>query len=250
MLSLVPNLSWSCTCVFSMNTNSVWTRFLPWFVMATCVDEKTFYKKLELLRENSKSKITVYIAQTFYDNAKNYLEVQDKKRQRTEAELSKHNINTIKWKGWALKDGKILTRDNKIVVPKSELHKVLCQCHSSTAHRGRDKTNNYVKGIYSKILTDKLWRHIYASIQFILIATPTISAFLILLLLLPSEIWCFTAKGNWLYSCDHQWNLQRAQSEYVIHSSDALCMVMPPKIQHSFSLLHIKGQMDKSPPSC
>ncbi|KAK2564385.1 hypothetical protein P5673_011812 [Acropora cervicornis] len=48
--------------------------------------------------------------------------------------------------------GKIITIDNKIVVPKSELHKVLCQCHSSTADRGRDKINNYVKGIYSEVL--------------------------------------------------------------------------------------------------
>jgi len=47
--------------------------------MATCVDEKTFYEKLELLKENSKSKITVYIDWTFYENAKNYLEVQDEK---------------------------------------------------------------------------------------------------------------------------------------------------------------------------
>jgi len=55
------------------------TRFLPWFVMAMWIDEKTFYKKLELSNENSKSKITVYFNQTFYDNAKNFLEVQDKK---------------------------------------------------------------------------------------------------------------------------------------------------------------------------
>ena len=64
-----------------------------------CVDEKTFYEKLELLKEKSKSKITVYIDQTFYDNAKNYLEVQDEKRHGIEAELSKHDINTIKRKG-------------------------------------------------------------------------------------------------------------------------------------------------------
>ncbi|XP_068697451.1 KRAB-A domain-containing protein 2-like [Montipora foliosa] len=42
-------------------------------------------------------------------------------------------------------------KNNKMVVPKSELHKVLSQCHSSTAHRGRDKTNNFIKGIYSEI---------------------------------------------------------------------------------------------------
>ena len=119
------------------------------------MDEKTFYERLELLKDKSNSKITVYIDQSFYEKAKNYLEsledVQEQKRHGTEIELSKHDINTIKRKHWALKDGKIITRDNKIVVPKSELHKVLCQCHSSTAHRGRDKTNNYIKGIYSEI---------------------------------------------------------------------------------------------------
>ena len=119
--------------------------------MATCVNEKTFYEKLELLKENSKSKITVYIDQKFYDDAKNYLQVGEEKRQGTEGELSKQDINTIKRKGWAVRQGDIVTRDNKIVVPKSELHKVLCQCHSSIAHRGRDKMNNYVKGIYSEI---------------------------------------------------------------------------------------------------
>ena len=119
--------------------------------MAMCVDEKTFYEKLELLKENSKSKITVYIYQTFYDNAKNYLEAQDEERHRTEAGLSKQDINTIKQKGWTLRHGEIVTRGNKIVVPKGQLHKILCQSHSSIAHRGRDKTNNYVKGIYSEI---------------------------------------------------------------------------------------------------
>lgn len=68
--------------------------------MEPCVDEKVFYEKLEQLKEKSKSKITVYIDQSFYDNAKYYLEsleeVQEGKRHRTEAELSKHDINTIK----------------------------------------------------------------------------------------------------------------------------------------------------------
>ena len=75
--------------------------------MAMCIDEKTFYEKLELLKENSKSKITVYIDQTFYNNAKNYLEAQDEERHRTEAGLSKQDINTIKRKGWTLRHGEI-----------------------------------------------------------------------------------------------------------------------------------------------
>ena len=51
---------------------------------------------------------------------KNYLEsvgdVQEQERHATEIELSKHDINTIKRKHWDLKAGKIITRDNKIVV--------------------------------------------------------------------------------------------------------------------------------------
>ena len=66
----------------------------------TCVDEKTFYEKLELLKENSKSKITVDIDQLFYDNVKNYLGsaegVQEGEGHGTEAQLSKQDINTIK----------------------------------------------------------------------------------------------------------------------------------------------------------
>ena len=71
ILSLVPNLSRSHTRVFTMNTNLAWT----------------FHEKLELMKENSKSKSMVYIDQTFYAIAKNYLEVQDQKQQGTEADL-------------------------------------------------------------------------------------------------------------------------------------------------------------------
>lgn len=63
------------------------------------MDEKTFYERLELLKDKSNSKITVYIDQSFYEKAKNYLEsledVQEQKRHGTEIELSKHDINTI-----------------------------------------------------------------------------------------------------------------------------------------------------------
>ena len=67
----MPNLSRSHTRVFTMNTNLAWT----------------FHEKLELMKENSKSKSMVYIDQTFYAIAKNYLEVQDQKQQGTEADL-------------------------------------------------------------------------------------------------------------------------------------------------------------------
>ena len=119
--------------------------------MEDCVDRKTFYDKLETLKAG-KSKLTVYLSDSLHHNAKNYLEkLQQGKEDETRAELTKSEISTIKRKRWTLKDENIVTGDNRIVVPKSKLHEVLCECHSSTAHRGRDKTNTYVKGIYSEI---------------------------------------------------------------------------------------------------
>lgn len=38
---------------------------------------------------------------------------------------------------------KIITSDNKCVVPKREIHGVLCEAHSAIAHRGRDKTETH-----------------------------------------------------------------------------------------------------------
>ena len=115
--------------------------------MEDCVDEKTFYEKLESLKPGE-SKVTVYIDDSFYENAKNYLQTlpkfQQGKEHESHAELSKRDISTIKRKGWTLKGEEIVTANNKVVVPKSKLHKVLCECHSSTAHRGRDKTNTSV----------------------------------------------------------------------------------------------------------
>ena len=43
------------------------------FEMEVCVDEKTFYEKLESLKPGE-SKVTVYIDDSFYENAKNYLQ--------------------------------------------------------------------------------------------------------------------------------------------------------------------------------
>ena len=115
------------------------------------MDKKTFYDKLEALKVG-KSKLTVYLSDTLHQNVKNYLEkLQQGKEEETRVELTKSEISTMKRKRWTLKGENIVNGDNKIVVPKSKLHEVLCECHSSTAHRGRDKTNTYVKGIYSEI---------------------------------------------------------------------------------------------------
>ena len=127
--------------------------------MESCVDENTFYEKLEQLKKNPQSKFTIYLDQSFYDKAKNCLQLTQSSDNNEpgargppcEQELSSAEITAIKRKKWTLKDGEIITADNKRVVPKNDLHKVLTQCHTSTAHRGRDKTNNYVKARYSDI---------------------------------------------------------------------------------------------------
>ena len=41
------------------------TAILSRFVKKTCVDEKAFYEKLELLKDKSNCNVTVYIDQSF-----------------------------------------------------------------------------------------------------------------------------------------------------------------------------------------
>ena len=93
------------------------------FEMEVCVDEKTFYEKLESLKPGE-SKVIVYIDDSFYENAKNYLQTlpkfQQGKEHESHAELSKRDISTIKRKGWTLKGEEIVTANNKVVVPKSK----------------------------------------------------------------------------------------------------------------------------------
>ena len=46
---------------------------------------------------------------------------------------------------------KIKTLDGKFVVSKREIYHTLCNVHSATAHRGRDKTNCYLRNSYAGI---------------------------------------------------------------------------------------------------
>ena len=52
---------------------------------------------------------------------------------------------------WTLYQGKIQDKNGRNVIPKSELFKILTDAHSAIAHRGRDKTDHYVRGHYSGI---------------------------------------------------------------------------------------------------
>ena len=60
-------------------------------------------------------------------------------------------LGTIKRKQWTIQNDNILSKDRKIEVPRSQLHGILSQAHSLTAHRGRDKTEEFVKRTYAEI---------------------------------------------------------------------------------------------------
>ena len=129
---------------------SAWTYVLKRFKMATCADEKVFYQKLNALKASSKgkeSKTTLFIADEFYHNAKLWLG----QCEGSFESMSKNDIATVKRKQWTLYQGKIQDKNGRIVIPKRELFKTLADAHSAIAHRGRDKTEHYVRERYSGI---------------------------------------------------------------------------------------------------
>ena len=67
----------------------------------------------------------------------------------SERVLRKLTKQKITRNNWVLSNGgKIITSDNKCVVPKREIHGVLCEAHSAIAHRGRDKTERHIRTFY------------------------------------------------------------------------------------------------------
>ena len=119
--------------------------------MALCVHKEQFYEKLEELKQSKEgdSKFTVFIDDDLYKNAKTWL--QNSKKNHEEFGLSKLEVKAIERKQWTLQNDNILSKDMKIVVPRQDLHKILTDVHSQTAHRGRDKTEDYLKKTYAEI---------------------------------------------------------------------------------------------------
>ena len=58
---------------------------------------------------------------------------------------------TIKCKNWTLQHGKIANPDGKFVIPKRDIFRTLCEAHSAIVHKGRDKTEHYVRKLYVEI---------------------------------------------------------------------------------------------------
>ncbi|CAH3013833.1 unnamed protein product [Porites evermanni] len=119
--------------------------------MDSCVAEELFYEKLESMKSPRKGKasnLTVYLSDEFYDRAKAWLTVENSKDIEG---LSTSNVATIKRKKWTLQHGKIANPDGKFVIPKRDIFKTLCEAHSPIVHRGRDKTERYIRESYAEI---------------------------------------------------------------------------------------------------
>ena len=113
-------------------------------------DETVFYEKLYALKAWSKGKesqTTLFISNNFYDNAKIWL----RQDEGSFESMSKKDIATVKRKQWTLYQGKIQDKNGRTVIPKRELFKILNYAHSAIAHRGRDKTDHYVRERYAGI---------------------------------------------------------------------------------------------------
>ena len=98
-----------------------------------CVESAWFYTKLEELKELKKaktSKTTLFIEDCFFDETKTWLQTNPEERKSLNlGKLTKHKITR---NNWVLSNGgKIITSDNKCVVPKREIHGVLCEAHSA-----------------------------------------------------------------------------------------------------------------------
>lgn len=116
---------------------------------ATCVDKEMFTEKLESLKAAKKGKasnLTLFVNDEFYDRTKAWLTAVD-----SSEGLSTKDVATLKRKKWTLKNGKIATQDGKYVVPKRDIFQTLSEAHSAIAHRGRDKTERYVRESYTEI---------------------------------------------------------------------------------------------------
>ena len=125
--------------------------------MDSCVAEELFYEKLESMKSPRKGKasnLTVYLSDEFYDRAKAWLTAENSKDIEG---LSTSNVATIKRKKWTLQHGKIANPDGKFVIPKRDIFKTLCEAHSPIVHRGRDKTERYIRESYAEISQDSLF---------------------------------------------------------------------------------------------
>ena len=124
-----------------------------------CVTEELFYQELNNLKQKQKrseSLTTLFIEDQFYDEAKEVLKVQAEGRKDSQSKEANQGklqatATTLKRKKWHYSEDKILTHDNKIVVPKTQLFEVLSLAHKRTNHRGRQITSKWINESYSEV---------------------------------------------------------------------------------------------------
>ena len=112
------------------------------------MSKEAFYKELETYKQNQKrnsSQITLFIKDKFDDSPKEFLKSQAENAVSVSntnhdmMKLTKWQATTLNRKKWLYHQGKILTTEQKVVVPKSQLYNVLTLAHQRTAQR---QTNN------------------------------------------------------------------------------------------------------------
>ena len=110
--------------------------------MAGCVDCTVFETKLEELKQSKKRKNSntlLYIEDNFFDECKRWL--QSTPEEKKHPNIDKQTKQKLARNKWSLTcEGKVTASDNKLVVPKRDVYRLLCEAHTATAHRGRDKT--------------------------------------------------------------------------------------------------------------
>ena len=115
--------------------------------MAGCVESTLFHTKLEELKQSKKRmscKTSIFIENDFFDESKSWVwTTPEGKKQLNLDKLTRQKIARTSWSLTA--DGKVTTSDNKLKVPKRDIYNVLCKAHSAIAHRGRDKTEKYIR---------------------------------------------------------------------------------------------------------
>ena len=66
--------------------------------------------------------------------------------------MTKSEVQTIKRKKWTVNsNNQIITCDNKVGFSKSQLHKDLLFAHNRVSHRGRQKTEHWVKQNFAEV---------------------------------------------------------------------------------------------------
>ena len=121
-----------------------------------CVDKMEFLSALDSLKEQqktSKSEITLFVDDNFYERATTYLVAKEKKNSdEIEKIMTKSEVQTIKRKKWTVNsNNQIITCDNKVVLSKSQLHENLLFAHNRVAHSGRQKTEHWVKQNFAEV---------------------------------------------------------------------------------------------------